>query len=53
MHPHKMTKFSLKMAKIVRTRVRTLLRTRTRVCSLNVTYHTPVGGVIPDPNGVR
>ena len=40
------------MAKIVLTRVRTLVRTRTRtrVCALNVTI-TPRWGVIPDPEG--
>ena len=41
MHPHKMTQFLFKMAKIVRIRVGT--RKRIRVCALNVTYHTPKG----------
>ena len=38
MHPHKMTYFAFKMAKIV---VRTC--TRTRVCALNVSLSHPEG----------
>ena len=54
MHPHKMTQFSFKMAKIVRTRVGTLLRTRyTRVRIKRSVYQPPTGVGIPDPIGVR